>query len=176
MYDGTGFTLEAAGSGIFSAADQFHFAFLPIEGDTTFTARFVPQVASQFAQFGIMMRQTPAPDSPHASLLLMPDAARPTERPAWAARLVTRGAESAAAKQIPAPCVTYGRLVKPYWLRLTRDGAGIHASVSTDGQDWDQIGSVQLPMTSRVLAGLAVCSRIPGIATRATFDQVAYHG
>lgn len=176
MYDGTGFTLEAAGSGISSAADQFHFAFLPIEGDSTFTVRFVPQVASQFAQFGIMMRQTPAPDSPHASLLLMPDAARPTERPAWAARLVSRGAESAAAKQIPAPYVTYGRLVKPYWLRLTRDGAAVHASVSTDGQGWDQVGSVQLPMTSRVLAGLAVCSRVPGISTRATFDQVTFHG
>ena len=46
----------------------------------------------------------------------------------------------------------------PYWVRLTRSGATITASVSTDGSTWTVVGSDQFAIGATVYIGLAVTS------------------
>jgi hypothetical protein len=61
----------------------------------------------------------------------------------------------------------------PAWLKLSRSGATIVASVSADGSSWSVVGSTQITMASNVLIGLAVCSHATGTLNTAAFDNVA---
>lgn len=176
-YDGRAFTIEGAGTDIGGAGDQFQFACVPMTGDGTITARFVPQVASQSAKMGVMMRETFAADSAHAALLLMPAPAGAGEQAGWGARLVTRASSGAdswieAGPNLPPPYVTYGRLMQPCWLRLVRSGNTFTGSISPDGQTWSQVGSSTIPLKRGILAGLSVCSRLGKVSTAVSFDNV----
>jgi hypothetical protein len=176
--DDRAFTVEAAGADIGGAADQFHFAYTPMASDGTITARYVPQTASQFAKMGLMMRESLTGDCAHVSLLLIPQAMGDVEQPGWSARLVSREAAGAntavttAGVNLPAPYATWDRLMKPYWLRLSRQGNVVAGSVSPDGQTWIQAGAVTIPLPRSTFIGLAVCSRLAGATTLAAFDNV----
>ena len=61
----------------------------------------------------------------------------------------------------------------PGWLRLTRVGAAVTASVSSDATTWADIATVSVPMTTDVMVGVAVTSRMPSRLTTASFDKVA---
>ena len=103
FFDGDTFTLECAGTDIGDANDQFHFVYLPMTGDGTITARFVPQVPSQFAKMGLMMRESLAADAAHASLLITPATTKSVEMPNWSISLFTRratGAENNSSRQL----------------------------------------------------------------------------
>jgi hypothetical protein len=179
LFDGHTFTLEGAGTDIGGVKDQFQFAYLPMTGNGTITARFIPQVPSQFAKMGIMMRESLVADAAHASLLLTPQATRSVELPKWSIRLFTR--TSAAGETVDAggglklepPYATWGRLMEPYWLRLTRTGDTFAAAVSPDGQTWTQVGSADVPLKQDVLVGLVACSRLTKVSTTVMFDNVS---
>ena len=182
LFDGCTFALEAAGTDIGGAADQFQFAYLPMSGDGTITARFVPQVPSQFAKMGLMMRETFAADSPHASLLITPKTTKDVEMPAWSMRLTSR--KSAAAETTDAdgglglepPYKIWGRLMEPYWLRLARSGNTITASTSPDGRTWTEAGTATVSLKKDILIGLAACSRLTDVTTTVMFDNVTAPG
>ena len=90
LFDGSTFRLEAAGADIGGDGDQLQFAYVPLNGDGSITARFVPQVPSQFAKIGVMIRETLAADSAQASLLINPEVAESVEVPKWNICLFTR--------------------------------------------------------------------------------------
>jgi hypothetical protein len=179
-YDGEQFTLEGAGHGIGGAADQFHFAWLSSPADWEITARFVPQVASQAAVFGLMMRSGLEPGAAQVSLLV---ARSPRgsggPRGGWQLKLIVRSAadgESSTAgtgPNLPAPYVTFGRLMEPYWLRLERRETRVTASASPDGVTWVSVGEASAPPGPRILTGLAVSSALPTVTTRVRFDHVS---
>ncbi|MGA2060231.1 MAG: alginate lyase family protein [Thermoguttaceae bacterium] len=182
LFDGCTFTLEGAGTDVGGSEDQFQYAYIPMTGDGTITARFVPQVPSQFAKMGLMMRETLAADSPHASLLITPKTTKDVEQPAWSVRLTFR--RSAAAETADAdgglgiepPYMTWGRLMEPYWLRLARSGDTITASTSPDGRTWTDAGKATVSLKSNILIGLVACSRLTDVTTTAMFDNVTAPG
>ncbi|MDO7846253.1 alginate lyase family protein [Hymenobacter sp. M29] len=182
FYDGQEFRLEGAGTRIDSTSDQFQFAYLPLKGDGVITARFVPQVSSQFSQLGLMLRASLAPDAPHASLLLAPEKTGEIEAPRWVARLVTRDAAGsrtavrASAAPLAEPQVTFGRLVGYCWLRLERKGNTISGFTSPDGQRWMSVGSFRASLPPQVLVGLPACSRLTTVSTTVRFDKVSATG
>lgn len=177
-YDGNTFTLEGEGSAIGGASDQLHLASVPLMGDGTIIARFVPQVSSQFSQFGLMIRAGLGADSAHVATLLTPEGGGNVEAPGWNVRLVTRattGAETSIAATSPnlaAPYVTYGRLMEPCWLRLTRTGNTFTAAFSPDGTNWTSVGETTVSLTGHLQIGLCACSRLNGITTTVRFDHV----
>lgn len=69
-FDGETFVLEAAGTDVGGVADSFRFIWLPMSGDGVVTARVVHPVSSQYATVGVMMRQSLAANSAHASMLI----------------------------------------------------------------------------------------------------------
>ncbi len=178
-FDGEQYAVEGAGHGIGGARDEFHFAWTPLRGDGAITARFVPQVASQSAIFGLMLRDGFDEGSPQASLLVVRSLSAPAgSRGAWQTNLVVRRAPGesastvASGSNLPAPYVTYGRLMDPYWLRLERKGTLVMASVSPDGEAWVKVGEAAIPMGPSLSAGLAVSSALPTVTTSVRFDHV----
>ena len=127
---------------------------------------------------GLMMRDTLAADSPHASLLITPKTTRDVELPAWSVRLTSR--KFAAAETTDAdgglgleqPYITWGRLMEPYWLRLTRSGNTITASTSPDGRTWTEAGTATISLKNNTLVGLAACSCLTDVTTTVMFDNV----
>lgn len=177
-FDGHTFTLEGAGTEIGGTADECQFACVPLSGNGTITARFVPQVSSQFSQMGLMIRQVLTPDAPNVSLLLTPQPSGNVEVPGWKVALVTRVSAGgstqpvAATPDLSAPIVTYGRLMRPYWLRLSYSGDTVSGLVSSDGKHWTSVGSVGFSPQHRLFVGLAACSDRRQITTTVLFDQV----
>jgi hypothetical protein len=175
------FTLEAGGSDIGGTNDQFHLAHAALSGDGVITARYVPQISSQLTKLGLTLRDSPAADAPHVSLLLTPGPTDDVEEPGWKAILSVRatpGANttvSSATANLRAPFVTYGRLTGHCWLRLERAGNRFTGSISADGETWKPVGTVNQSLKSELLAGLAACSRIKATTT-VKFDNVAVTG
>ncbi len=178
-FDGTGFTIEGAGLDIGGTNDQCHFAFVPLDGNGTIVARFVPQTSSQFSKFGLMMRESPAANAAHVSLLLTPEATGQIEAPAWKGALISRDSAGAGTtvrsvgEKLSAPAVTYGRLTGYCWLKLERSGGTITGSSSLDGRTWTRVGTATVPLKQKLFAGLPVCSRLPEITTTVMFDKVS---
>lgn len=179
LFDGNTFALEASGTDIGGDSDQFQFAYLPLVGNGTITARFVPQVPSQFAKFGVMMRESLTPESANVSLLVTPDASESQEMPKWSIRLVARASSSAqlhnvdSKQALDAPYVSWGRFVEPYWLRLMRSGNSFTASISPDGKKWTTAATCTVPLKQKIFIGLAACSRLTKISTTVMFDHVS---
>jgi regulation of enolase protein 1 (concanavalin A-like superfamily) len=63
--------------------------------------------------------------------------------------------------------------VAPQWLKLTRTGQTIAASISTDGATWTEIGRDTFSMGAGVYVGLAVSSHDATRTATATFDHVS---
>jgi regulation of enolase protein 1 (concanavalin A-like superfamily) len=64
----------------------------------------------------------------------------------------------------------------PRWVRLTRAGQTITASVSTDGSSWSDVGTDTVSVSSDAWVGLAVASHDSSRTATATFDHVAIVG
>ncbi len=180
-YNGKVFTLEGGGNGIGAAQDEFQYAYLPLTGNGTMVARFVPPVASQFAKMGLMVREALTPDAANAALLFMPAPANDIEVPVWNINLLVRSAAGAESKimshnqPLADPFVTWGRLMEPYWLKLTRDGNTFTSYISPDGEAWSMIGQTEVSMKEMVYIGLAASSCIK-VSTTVNFDHIAVTG
>jgi hypothetical protein len=177
-YDGQAFTLEGAGNGFAGTNDQFQFAYRPLKGNGSIIARFVPQTSSQFSQFGLMLRASPAAGSAAVALLISPHFNQDVEAPGWRAQLIVRDAAGASARVVGSggtlsePIVTFGRLTGYCWLKLERTGNRFVASFSSDGKTWTHIGLATIALKPELSAGLTVCSRLRGITTAVKFDHV----
>ena len=179
-FDGRTFTLEGAGTEIGGIrGDQFHFAYAPLDGDGTITARYVPQVSSQFSKFGVMLRDGLTSGSAQVALLIAPGMGRESwRRSGWNARLLTRTVAgtttvTATSPNFTPPTVTSNRLTGPCWLRLARSGDTFTAAISPDGQKWDLVGTAKVPLPRRVFAGLSACSRLTKVTTTVKFNNVS---
>jgi hypothetical protein len=178
QFDGDVFTLEASGSGIGGSADSFRFTHTPLARDGAIVARFVPQVSSQFSQFGVTIRGATDADAPHVTLVFAPEKSEDNERPHWSAKLLARstaGAETTmiGSLRLEAPIVTFGRFVQPYWLRLERHGGRFIALTSMDGAKWTELGSANAALGREAHVGLLACSRAQAVTTTVRFDHVA---
>ena len=177
-FDGTTFSIEASGTDISKTADQFQYAFTSFNGNGRITARFVPQVASQFVKMGVMIRESVADNAKHASLLITPVKETDIEVPGWYTNLVVRrtaGDSSVVAVQSKAlneDFISWGRLVNPCWLKLTRNENFITAYVSANGTTWIEIGKAEVLFKKKVLIGIALCSGLTKVTTVANFDNV----
>jgi hypothetical protein len=149
-----------------------------MDGDGTITVRFVPQMSGMLSEFGIIMRDSLAPDSPCAAVLIAPQNRRDAENPGYVARFQTRASAGATlsiaaeSARFGEPFSEEGRMLGYCWLRLVRRGSVFSASYSSDGKTWTQLSDTQLDLKSRLLVGLAASSTNPRITTTVNFDNV----
>jgi len=177
-YNGRYFRLEGSGTAIGGKEDQFQYAYAPMSGDGEFTARFIPQLGSQFTQMGVMMRNGLNANASHVSLILSPEATKQIEAPGWTTKLMAReatGGETVVKStglDLTSPVIQNGRLMEYYWLRLVRRGTNFSGYVSADGKTWSQIGSTELPLKKEIFVGLSISSRLSTVTSVVRFDHV----
>lgn len=155
------YTITAGGTDVSqsSSTDICRYISFPITGSNgcTITARVVSVTGGTTnSKAGVMIRETTANTSKHLSTC-----AEKTGLARTVYRLTTNGA-------------TAGAVLHPWWVRLKRAGTVFTAYLSPDGTTWTQVGSAQnIPLSTRLQAGLAVSARTDGLLETATFDNVS---
>ncbi len=160
-YSNRSFLLTGSGADVWFAEDEIRYAYVPVSGDCTITARVrYLQNVHPNAKGGVMIRESLTTGSAHAMVNITPSAGVEFIR-----RTTTGGSTSAAA--------TTG-LVAPRWVRLVRAGNSFTAYQSADGLAWTQVGTpVTVTMGASAYMGLAVNSHLDGTLCQAWFDEVS---
>jgi uncharacterized repeat protein (TIGR03806 family) len=157
------FSLLAAGSDIWAAADSFHFASRALAGDASVVARLVSvQYTDPWSKAGLMLRESGAPGAKYVFLGLTGQGGSVLQ-----ARAATDG---------PTTSADGPEVKPPHWLKLIRKGDIFRGYVSGDGTNWVAAGSVTNTLAKKVSAGLAVTAHNNRVLNSTLFDQVTISG
>jgi len=153
------FTVAGSGADIWGTADAFRYAYQQVTGDTTIVARVATvQNVNVWTKAGVMIRQSLAADSAHASMFVSPGKGVAFQRRLTsAATSLSTGAAGAA----------------PEWVKVSLSGQTVTASVSSDGSTWTTIGQETIAFSGPIFVGLAVTSHDNTRTASVTFDNVA---
>jgi hypothetical protein len=159
VYSAGQFTLKGAGADIWGTADAFRYLYQPFSGDGQIVAR-VNRIdnTSPYAKAGVMLRDTLTEGSAHVILDVKPDGG---------VELMQRSSAGGATAYLGGTPVSF-----PIWLRLVRTSNSVSAAVSSNGSQWNTIGSTTVGGTGSGLIGLPVTSQTIATLAAATFDQV----
>jgi YVTN family beta-propeller protein len=163
------YSLNGAGSDIFFAADGFRFDNVILNGDGEIRARVTSFSAlNSWAKAGVMIRETNAPGSRHATAFITPIGSNN------GFGMVARTTTNAATSYTGGPAHN----IQPNnWVRLVRSGSTLTSFASANGTAWTQIGTTTLTgLPSQVLIGLATTSSDTSALATATFDNVQITG
>ena len=154
------FTVNGGGSDIWGTSDNFHYAYEPVTGNLTITARVVSQQNTDlWAKAGVMMRESTAANAAFVDIFITPGHGVNLQyRP-------STGVKAVQVKQLGGP-------VAPYWVRIQRLGTTFSAFASADGVNWTQLGQVSANLPMNALAGLSVTAHNNAALSTATFDTV----
>lgn len=155
------FSVRGSGTDIWDNVDAFQYVYQPLTGNGQIVARVTSvQFTDEWAKAGVMIRESLAPGSRHASMFLTAGNGLAFQR-----RTSIDGLSDH---------TTGGSGVAPYWVRLVRSGNQISAYRSTDGVTWIQVGpTLTINMATSVYVGLAVTSHNNSTSCLATFDSVS---
>ena len=156
-------SVQAGGSGVGGASDQFRFIAQNVNGDTQISAQVVSQQATTGpAQAGLMVRQSGDPTSPYYSVFLSKGVGVVVQyRP-------TFGGGTNTDVQMPTA-------VPPLYLEIQHIGDQFQAATSNDGTNYTLVpgSTVSVLMTTPVEEGLAVSSDNTSALSTATYSTVA---
>jgi uncharacterized protein (DUF1800 family)/regulation of enolase protein 1 (concanavalin A-like superfamily) len=153
------FTIRGSGTDIWNTADAFHYVNQPLFGDGEIVARVASiQNTHEWARIGLMIRESTASNSKHASVFVTPGRGLITQ-----VRQTTGGTST---------YTDSGLFAAPVWLKLSRKGSVFTSSTSVDGVTWQTAATVVVNLPSRSLVGLAVCSHANSTLNTAVFDNV----
>lgn len=159
------YTMTAAGTDIWAAADQFHFAFKQISGAGTIQARVLSVGNTDgWAKAGVMIRDSLDANSAHAMVAVTP------ANGVWFGRRNAAGQSSTSIKQ--------DGVAAPAWVKLERSVGGlVRAYYSADGLAWTALGSPEpVVMAAPIYIGLALTSHNPQATCEAKFSNVSFPG
>jgi hypothetical protein len=160
---GGSFTVAGAGADVWGTGDAFRYVYMALTGDVTLVTEVTSeQFVANWVKAGVMMRESLDPGSRQAFMLVSPGKGLAFQR-----RVDTDGLSTS---------TSGGLLTAPYFVRLTRTGSTITASMSPDGATWTIVGSDTFAMTSTIYVGLAVSSHVYGTLATATFASTTVTG
>ena len=152
-------TLKGIGSDIWNTADQFEYAYQGCFRDCTITTRVTSLTnTNQWAKAGVMMREGAVANSKHVDVVVTP-----LKGVVMQYRSATDGISSTAGSTTGAA---------PRWVRLKRTGNVFTGYASTDGVNFTEVGTINVPMNEGVWIGVAATSHNTGATTTAVFDDV----
>ena len=135
------YTVCGNGAGTGGTADEFHFVYETVSGDCEIVAKVASMVPwSPGTQAGVMIRESLAAGSAHASMLVTR-----SNGGAFESRTTTGGTLAS---------TTVGGIEAPYWVKLVRAGNLLTGYTSPDGVSWTAAGSQTISMSSVVKIGL----------------------
>jgi len=153
------FTVRGSGDDVWGTADAFHFAYATLVGDGSITARVASLIGAEaWTKVGVMMRASISSASAHAFMLVSKGKGLAFQR---------RPSDGAVSTH-----TSGGAGTAPRWVRLTRTGDTVTASVSTTGTSWTTVGSDTIALPTSILVGVAVSSHDAGAVATGVFDHV----
>jgi glucose/arabinose dehydrogenase/fibronectin type 3 domain-containing protein len=158
---GASMTITGSGADIWGTADEFHFAYRPLNGDGELVARVTDLTTGHmWSKVGLMVRETVAANSRHGTMFL-----GALKGAAFQYR-TNNGGTSAGDNGDNITTL-------PRWIRVQRQGNVIRGYFSSDGVNWTQRGTVTLTsLPTSVLIGVAYTSHVDGTIGSATLDNV----
>jgi hypothetical protein len=167
--DGT-YTVQGAGTDIWGASDQFHFAYKEVSarGNVTIVAKVesFDAIHATDTKAGVMIRQSLDPGAANVALVLTPDTTK-------GLRFQLRSAADGTTTRGDADMDP--NAMAPYWLKLTRTSGGlVRGYRSPDGQNWTQFALKSATMNFPIYVGLAVTSHVAYTPAKAVFSNVSF--
>ncbi len=173
------YTMTASGADIWTAADEFHYAFKTLNGPGSIVAKVESvELTDVWAKAGVMIRETLDAGSKFAAVYITPINADGTAANGctFQARLdADIDAVSDSAVRTPEQLA----IVAPYWVKLERDFASnFRASYSANGTTWQQMSwnPQNISMSANVYIGLALTSHNAALTCEAVFSNVTVTG
>jgi len=155
-----GFIVNASGNDIWNTADAFHFVYRDLSGDGGLIARVATLTnTDQWAKAGVMIRESLAAGSKHASTVVTPANGINFQR-----RGGTNGESASNGTGGAAPA----------WVRIQRTGNVFISSTSPDGVAWTEVGRGTISMGGSVKVGLCLTSHNDSALGTAAFDNVTF--
>jgi hypothetical protein len=135
--EGNTFRVQAYGYQAFGYTDELHFVHTVFNEVGILTVCLSSLLASQSATMGLMLRAGDTADAPMIALSVSPSSEG--ERPQWVVLLLSRDNTAESVRTVntltlDVPFVTWGRIVRPIWLRLSRRGKNF--ILSSRRTDW----------------------------------------
>jgi alpha-galactosidase len=161
FYDGGVFSIEAAGSDIWSGTDQFAFVNKETSGDSFISARIISQSNSDpWAKSGLMFRESSASNSKFVMISVTPVNGISIQ---W------RNANGGDCTKKDFKAITL-----PSFVKLSGTGSTFSAYKSADGNQWELIGEISMKeaFPEKYLVGMEVCSHSSQVLNLSKFDQV----
>jgi hypothetical protein len=156
------YTMTSSGTDIWSADDEFHFAFKEYTGNGTIIAKVESvQNTHEFAKAGVMIRDTLDADSRYTGLFITPENG---------VRFQYRNTSGGITDRQFVEGIT-----APYWVKLERTSGGlIRAYHSADGTTWERFTLTQVTMNTPMYIGLALTSHEATLTCEAKFSNVSF--
>jgi phosphatidylserine/phosphatidylglycerophosphate/cardiolipin synthase-like enzyme/regulation of enolase protein 1 (concanavalin A-like superfamily) len=159
-YSNGTFTVAGAGADIWGSADAFRYAYQAVNGDSEIVARVTSmQNTHAYAKAGVMLRSGLTAGAAHVILDVRPDG--------WV-EFMTRTSNGGATTYLSGTAQP-----PPAWLKLSRAGNTVTASVSSNGSSWTAIGTTPVSFSASAYMGLVVSSHNTGALNTSTFDTVS---
>lgn len=161
FYDGGAFSIEAAGSDIWSGNDQFAFVNKEAGNNSYISARIISQSNSDpWAKTGLMFRESTAPNSKFVMICVT----------------LVNGISLQWRETTGGTCSKkdFKAITLPSFLKLSQTGSTFSAYKSADGNQWELLGDVALTQAfpEKYLIGMEVCSHSSQVLNLSKFDQV----
>jgi hypothetical protein len=174
-FDGTSasYTLTASGNDIWDWGDDFHYAYVPLNGDGTIEARMTSAVTQDYwTKGGVMIRASLDSGSVNSFIYDTPNTLNQRVNQQWRdTSPATTGDTGAMVHNAPAP---------PLWLKLNRTGNVFTGSWAPDvggvPGTYTQMAAHTTVMPATTFIGLALTSHNNGAVATATFDHVTITG
>ena len=165
------YTMTASGADIWAVngveADEFHFAYKMLTGTGSIAAKVVSMDnTNDWAKAGVMIRETPDPDSAHAFMTVTPTQGVSFQRrPGTGATSISDNSTTLSD-------------TAPHWVKIERSISGSFTAYhSTNGTTWQALGTPQnIQMSANVYIGLALTSHDAALTCEAVFSNVTTTG
>lgn len=159
-YSAGTFTLNGAGGGTWGTSDQFHFVYQPLPGDGTIIARIATAQNGTYPTAGVMIRESLDPAATNAQVIFGAgnNIFYMLERASTGGSTSYQGYAAGL----------------PNWVKLIRSGNLFNGYESSDGINWNQVGSTQtINMAQNVYVGLITYSYDNQHLSVGTFNNVS---
>ena len=158
------YTVDGGGKDIWGTADEFHYAYRPMDGSGTMDAEVTWfNHAEEWSKAGVMIREDLSPGAKNAMMTLTGGHGSQFQ---WRDTI-----DGTSDSYVPDDGVD-----EPHYVRVERDGDTFIGYKSNDGSNWTELERVTVDMSADVYAGLAVTSNKEGTLSAAEFENVELNG
>jgi outer membrane protein assembly factor BamB len=159
---GASWSVQAGGTGVGGASDQFRLLSQTVSGDSQVSAQVVSQqLTSGSAQAGLMIRQSNDPTSPYYAVFLEPNNVLVMQyRSAFGGSTTT---------------VSQTNISAPLYLEVQRVGDQFQAATSSDGATYTLVPGTNatISMTAAAMEGVAASSGSQGTSNTVSYNAVS---